>query len=168
MEKGFTFIETAVADLTIQEAMSEAIQEAKIAFNEDEMPVGAVILQNGELLASAHNQREALCDPTAHAEILAIRKAAKKLGKRRLHDAVIVVTLEPCPMCAGAILAAEMNRVIYGARDSVKGCAGSLYALTEDRELGEIPSTGGMREEECQRIISDFFLRTRREKKNSV
>ena len=138
--------------------MRAALHEAKLAREAGEVPVGAVIVCDGEIIASAHNEREALLDPTAHAEVLAIRRAAKKLGRRRLCGCTLYVTLEPCPMCAGAIVMSELDRVYYGAADTQAGCAGSVYALTEDPAFAKkIPSTGFLLETPCREIIDGFF-----------
>lgn len=138
--------------------MREAIAQAYRALDQGEVPVGAVIVCEGEIIASAHNEREGRCDPTAHAEVLALRAAAKKLGRRRLHGCTMYVTLEPCPMCAGAIVMSEPDRVIYGAYDSAAGCAGSLYCLPEDAAfMHPVPCSGGLLEEECRKPLRAFF-----------
>lgn len=138
--------------------MNEALAEAKAALDKGEVPVGAVVVQNGRVIAGAHNEREALCDPTAHAEVLALRAAAKVLGRRRLQDCTLYVTLEPCPMCAGAIVMADVGSVIYGAADEAAGCAGSVYALPEDPAFGKkIPCTGGLMADACREILNEFF-----------
>ena len=143
-------------------AMRSALEEAEKALSEGEIPVGAALFRDGERIASAHNERESLCDPTAHAEMTAIRKAAEALGRRRLHDCTLVVTLEPCAMCAGAALAAGVKRIVFGACDPEKGCAGSLYALPEDPALGSIPCIGGVMETECRKLLDDFFCEKRK------
>ena len=138
--------------------MQRAIVEAEEALEKGEVPVGAVIVCGGEIIASAHNEREALGDPTAHAEVLAIRRAAKKLGRRRLHGCTLYVTLEPCPMCAGAIIMSEPDEVIFGAYDPSAGCAGSTYALPEDAAFMHTgPCSGGLMEKECQEPLRVFF-----------
>ena len=143
--------------------MRAALDEAKLAKAAGEVPVGAVIVCDGEIIASAHNEREALLDPTAHAEVLAIRRAAKKLGRRRLSGCTLYVTLEPCPMCAGAIVMSEMDSVYYGAADAQAGCAGSVYALTEGPAFSKrIPCSGFLLEEPCREIIDGFFEERRR------
>ena len=140
------------------EYMQEALAQAKAALERGEVPVGAVVVCDGKIVAAAHNEREALLDPTAHAEVLALRRAAKRLGRRRLSDCTLYVTLEPCPMCAGAIVMADVGSVIYGAADETAGCAGSVYALPEDPAFGKkIPCMGGLMEGECREILNQFF-----------
>ena len=138
--------------------MQRALEEAKRALELGEVPVGAVVVCGGEVIASAHNEREATGDPTAHAEVLAIRRAAKRLGRRRLTGCTLYVTLEPCPMCAGAIVMAELGSVYYGAADETAGCAGSVYAIPEDPAFGRrIACMGGLLEGECKEILDGFF-----------
>ena len=140
------------------EYMKEALLEAKAALDAGEVPVGAVVVHKGKIIAKAHNEREALCDPTAHAEVLALRQAAKVLGRRRLGDCQLYVTLEPCPMCAGTIVMADVGSVYYGAADEAAGCAGSVYTLPEDPVFGKkIPCMGGLLEGECKDILQAFF-----------
>ena len=144
-------------------AMREAMKEAGLAQREGEVPVGAVIVCDGNVIARAHNEREALCDPTAHAEVLALRRAAKALGRRRLSGCQLYVTLEPCPMCAGAIVMSGLDAVYFGAYDERMGCAGSVYALPEDAALGTFtPCMGGVLEDECVPIVKDFFEERRK------
>ena len=138
--------------------MQRALEEAKRALELGEVPVGAVVVCGGEVIASAPKEREATGDPTAHAEVLAIRRAAKRLGRRRLTGCTLYVTLEPCPMCAGAIVMAELGSVYYGAADETAGCAGSVYAIPEDPAFGRrIACMGGLLEGECQEILDGFF-----------
>ena len=138
--------------------MRAALDEAAAAKAEGEIPVGAVVVCDGEIVASAHNEREREIDPTAHAEVLALRRAAKRLGRRRLDGCTLYVTLEPCPMCAGAIVMAGVDAVYYGAADTRAGCAGSVYALPEDPAFGKkIPCMGGMMAQRCTEILDGFF-----------
>ena len=138
--------------------MRLALDEAKKALELGEVPVGAAVVCDGEVIALAHNEREALGDPTAHAEVLAIRRAAQRLGRRRLTGCTLYVTLEPCPMCAGAIVMAELDSVYYGAADKTAGCAGSVYAIPEDPAFGRrIACMGGLLEGECREILDGFF-----------
>lgn len=138
--------------------MQQALDEARKALETGEVPVGAAVVCGNEVIALAHNEREATGDPTAHAEVLAIRRAAKKLGRRRLTGCTLYVTLEPCPMCAGAIVMAELDGVYYGAADRTAGCAGSVYAIPEDPAFGRrIACMGGLLEGECQEILDSFF-----------
>ena len=138
--------------------MRAALDEAAAAKAEGEIPVGAVVVCDGEIIASAHNEREREIDPTAHAEVLALRRAAKRLGRRRLDGCTLYVTLEPCPMCAGAIVMAGVDAVYYGAADARAGCAGSVYALPEDPAFGKkIPCMGGMMAQRCTEILDGFF-----------
>ena len=138
--------------------MRAALEQAQLGRAAGEVPVGAVIVCGGEIIARAHNERELLGDPTAHAEVLAISRAAKKLGRRRLSGCTLYVTLEPCPMCAGAIVMSEMERVYYGAADERAGCAGSVYALPEDPAFGKkIPCMGSLLEDACKAPLDSFF-----------
>lgn len=142
--------------------MRAALEEAEHALALGEVPVGAVIVRDGEIIARAHNERETGGDPTAHAEVLAIRRAAAALGSRRLAGCHLYVTLEPCPMCAGAIAMARLGEVVFGAYDPRAGCCGSLYALTEDAAFGAvIPSSGGLLEDECRAVLDRFFAEKR-------
>ena len=140
-------------------AMDLALSEAEQALSEGEIPVGAVLLMNGKPFCSAHNRREQDADPTAHAEILVIRQAARQLGSWHLDGLELVVTLEPCAMCAGAIAASRLSHVIFGAFDTSAGCCGSVYALTEDPSLHtcHVNAEGGFREAECRKLLSRFF-----------
>ena len=138
--------------------MRLALDEARAAAAEDEVPVGAVVVAAGRVIASAHNQREQLADPTAHAEMIALTQAAAQLGSWRLAGCTLYVTLEPCPMCAGAILQARVPVVIWGAADPKAGAVESLYKLFEDPRLNHrVEHTGRVLAAECGAILSDFF-----------
>lgn len=142
--------------------MTAALDEARSAYDKGEVPIGAVIVRCGKIIARGHNLRETDGDPTAHAEIIAIRNAAQFLGGWRLTGCEIYVTIEPCPMCAGAILSARMDRVIYGAADIKAGCAGTLYnILDDDRFNHKTEVVFGIMEDECRDIIRDFFASKR-------
>ena len=142
--------------------MRAALDEAKLAFDEEEIPIGAVVVCDGRIIARAHNMREQLKDPTAHAEILAMRKAAQYLGGWRLHRCDLYVTVEPCPMCAGAIVQARFNSLVFGAYDEKAGCCGTVYNLCDEPRFNhKLPVTGGILREECAKIMSDFFKRKR-------
>jgi len=144
--------------------MQQALVEAQKAYDMGEVPIGAVIVKDGEVIARGHNLREREKDPTLHAEMVAIREAAKHLGGWRLTGCELYVTIEPCPMCAGAIIQARIQRVVFGALDPKAGCAGSLYNLLQDPRFNHrVEVVGGIMEEECRRIMQDFF-RERREK----
>ncbi|HEY1651942.1 MAG TPA: tRNA adenosine(34) deaminase TadA [Acidimicrobiales bacterium] len=138
--------------------MELALAEARAAAAEGEVPVGAVCLVNGQVVAQRHNEREHTSDPTAHAEMLVLRDAAAALGGWRLRDATLVVTLEPCPMCAGALVAARIGRLVYGASDPKAGACGTLYNLCSDPRLNhEVTVTRGVRAEQCGALLTSFF-----------
>lgn len=142
--------------------MQEALEEARKAFSKGEVPIGAVLVRDGRIISRAHNLREELHDPTAHAEILAIREAGKKLGGWRLPDSTLYVTIEPCPMCAGALVQARVSRLVYGAADVKAGAVHSLYNITEDERLNHrLEVTGGVLAEEAAALMREFF-RSRR------
>lgn len=142
--------------------MRMAYQEAQQAAEEAEVPVGAVIVRDRQVIASAHNLRETLHDPTAHAEMIAITQAAESLGSWRLEECTLYVTLEPCPMCAGAIVQARIPWVVYGATDPKAGAVESLFRLLEDTRLNhQCQITRGVMAEECGRILTRFFQRQR-------
>jgi len=145
-----------------EDFMREALKEAQIAFEEDEVPIGAVIVKDGEILAKAHNLREKLNDPTAHAELIAIRLASAKLNSWRLLDTTVYVTVEPCPMCAGAIVLARVKRLVFGATDPKAGAAGTLMNLLDDVRLNhQVEVTGGVLDEESRELLRTFFLQRR-------
>ena len=143
--------------------MRLALREAEQAMAEDEVPIGAVIVHQERVIASAHNQREQLRDPTAHAEMIAITQAAASLGSWRLEDTVLYVTLEPCAMCAGAIILARIPLVVYGATDAKAGAVDSLYHLLDDARLNHraqvIPHVLA---DQCSELLSGFFKEKRR------
>ena len=142
--------------------MRAALAEARQAFEEGEVPVGAVIVHGGRVIAAAHNQREALRDPTAHAEMIAITQAAEALASWRLIDCTLYVTLEPCPMCAGAIVQARLPAVVYGAADPKAGACQTLYQITGDPRLNhQTHVTAGVLLEECRSILQEFFAQQR-------
>jgi tRNA(adenine34) deaminase len=145
-----------------------ALTEAKIAAAAGEIPVGAVIVREGVLLAQAHNEKEKAGDPTAHAEIIAIRAAAAALGRRHLDGAVLYATLEPCPMCAGAIMLARLRQLVYGAQDSKGGGVDSVMrVLTPGAWNHQVEVTAGVREKECAQILQDFFRAKRKKVRES-
>lgn len=138
--------------------MRLALDEARAAAAEDEVPVGAVVVAAGRVVGSGHNQREQLADPTAHAEMIAITQAAAALGSWRLEGCTLYVTLEPCPMCAGAILQARVPQVVWGAADPKAGAVESLYQLFEDTRLNHrVAHVGHVLADECGRLLSEFF-----------
>ena len=145
-----------------EELMRMAIAEAKLAEEHGDIPIGAIVVLNDEVLSSRHNERELQNDPTAHAEMLAIRDAAKALGASRLDGAILVSTLEPCPMCAGAALLARVSKVIFGAEDPKAGALGSLYQLGSDPRLNhEFVVIPRVLQEECGRLLQKFFQNKR-------
>ena len=138
--------------------MREALAEARLAAAAGEMPVGCVIARDGEIIARAHNECEARGDATAHAELLAIRAASRAVKGWRLSDCALYVTLEPCPMCAGAMVQARLGRLVYGAPNPAQGCAGSLYRIPEDPAFPHFcPCDGGVLSGECQALLDGFF-----------
>jgi tRNA(adenine34) deaminase len=144
-------------------AMRLALTEALLAAVHEDVPVGAVVLVDGTVVAARHNERELQQDPTAHAEILALRDAATGAGSWRLEDATVVVTLEPCPMCAGALVAGRVGRLVFGATDPKAGASGSLYNLCADPRLNhELPVTPGVLADEAGALLVEFFAGRRR------
>jgi tRNA(adenine34) deaminase len=138
--------------------MRQAIELAKHAGEHGDVPIGAVVVRGEEVIGAAGNERELRGDPTAHAELLALREAAERLGGWRIEDASIYVTLEPCAMCAGAIVLARLARVVYGARDPKAGAAGSVLDVLSEPALNHNPRvTGGVMAEECAALLSSFF-----------
>ncbi|GAA2498581.1 tRNA adenosine(34) deaminase TadA [Actinocorallia cavernae] len=143
-----------------RDAMRLALAEAEAAVRDGDVPVGAVVLSpdGTTVLATGHNEREATGDPTAHAEVLAIRRAAARLGEWRLTGCTLVVTLEPCTMCAGALVQSRVDRVVYGARDDKAGAAGSLWDVLRDRRLNHRPEVvEGVLAGECAALLTEFF-----------
>ena len=149
--------------------MDRAIRLADDAAKRDEVPVGAVIYRGREIIAEASNNREATKDPTGHAEMVALRLAGEKLGSWRLTGCSMAVTLEPCPMCAGALVNGRLDRLVYGAYDAKAGACDSLYAIpTDDRLNHRVEMIGGVQEERCVQLLRDFFRRRRAERRRSA
>jgi tRNA(adenine34) deaminase len=148
--------------MTDDAAMALALEEAQKAQDHGDVPVGAVVLVDGSVVAARHNERERAGDPTAHAELLALRDAAEARGDWRLADATLVVTLEPCPMCAGAAVAARLRRLVFGAPDPKAGACGSLYNLCADPRLNhEVEVTAGVQRERVSELLTTFFASQR-------
>ena len=142
--------------------MGIALDEARFAESIGEVPIGAVVVCDGAVIARGHNRREIDSDPSGHAEFLAIREAARKLGRWRLADCTVYVTLEPCPMCAGLMHQARIARLVYGVPDPKAGAVGTLYDLSNDERLNHrFDVTRGVREAECGTILTEFFRRLR-------
>lgn len=142
--------------------MRLAIEEARKAAAEGEIPVGAVLVKDQTLLCSAHNRRESTHDPTAHAEMLCLREGARLLGDWRMRDCTLYVTLEPCPMCAGAMVMSQLGQCIFGAADERQGCCGSVYDLPGDDALHGITRwRSGLMADECAALMTDFFAKRR-------
>jgi len=142
--------------------MKVAFREAEKAFEQDEVPIGAVVVQNGQIIGRGYNQCESLIDPTAHAEIIAITSASNTIKDWRLKDCRLYVTKEPCPMCAGALINARINMVIFGMYDEKEGCCGSLYQLCRDNRFKhQLTVKGGIMEDACTLIIQEFFKKQR-------
>lgn len=152
-----------LAQLTLDEAMAAALDQGTLAALAGDVPVGAVVIdEQGRLIGAGRNLRERDGDPLAHAEVEAMRAAARTRGDWNLEGCTLVVTLEPCPMCAGACLQARIGRIVFGAWDAKLGACGSVWDLPRDPHVGHEPQVfGGVREEECARVLTDFF-RTRR------
>ena len=147
--------------------MKEALKEAKKAYNKLEVPVGAVIVKDGQIIARAHNLKETKYDTTKHAEILAIQKASKKLNSWRLIDCEMYVTLEPCSMCAGALINSRIKKVYIGASDKKTGAVGSVFNLLEDYTFNhKVEYEKGILKEECENMLKDFYKELRKVKKN--
>ena len=148
--------------------MKEALKEAKKAYEKLEVPVGAVIVKDGKIIARAHNLKETKYDTTKHAEILAIQKASKKLKSWRLTDCEMYITLEPCSMCAGALINSRIKKVYIGCMNPKAGCAGSILNILEMPQFNHMCSvTRGVLENECSRLLTDFFKELRNSKKRA-
>ena len=145
-----------------EQFMHAALAEAKVAAQTDEVPVGAVVVRNGEIIGRGLNRPVQDCDPTAHAEIVAIRAAAASEKNYRLNDTTLYVTLEPCPMCVGAMLHARIGRLVFGAYDPKAGAAGSVLDLSDDRRLNHrLEVNGGLLEDKCSELLQKFFAARR-------
>lgn len=145
--------------------MAEAIEMAKIGESRGEVPIGAVIVRGNEIIAKEHNRVEELRDPSAHCEHLAIRSACATLGEKYLMDCDLYVTLEPCPMCAGAIVLSKLKRVIFGAMDYKAGACGSLYMIASDKRLNHRAEViSGIMQNECSELLINFFTKLRLDK----
>jgi len=143
---------------THSDFMGMALEEAEAAAREGEIPVGAVLVRDGEVIARDHNRRDETGDPSAHAEILVLRRVGEKKRDWRLNGTTLYVTLEPCPMCAGAIVLARVDTVVFGASDLEAGAGGSAYNILEDGKLGHrVRVIAGIMEDECRRVLDDFF-----------
>ena len=138
--------------------MRVAMEQANLAAERGEVPIGAVIYRGDQVLAKAHNLRESTADPTAHAEILALKEAANKIGTWRLDGCTIAVTLEPCPMCAGALVNSRIDRLVYGAPDPKMGCVDTMYELCTDTRFNHrLEVTSGVLKDECVEVLQTFF-----------
>ncbi|WP_072772443.1 tRNA adenosine(34) deaminase TadA [Desulfitobacterium chlororespirans] len=145
-----------------QDYMRLALEEAEIAFAQGEVPIGAVVVHKGEVIAKAHNEKELRQDPTAHAEVLAVQRATQALGVWRLSEATLYVTLEPCPMCAGSLVQARLKTLVFGAADLKGGAVGSVTnVLDVNRWNHRVEVVAGVLEEECAQILKDFFRKLR-------
>ena len=144
--------------------MKEALKEAKKAYNKKEVPVGAVIVKDGKIIARAHNLKETKLDTTKHAEILAIQKASKKLKAWRLKDCEMYITLEPCSMCAGAIISSRIKKIYIGTMDPKTGACGSVLNLLEYNLNHKVEVETGIMQQECEYILKDFFKKLRKKK----
>ncbi len=153
---------TAAGPIDDRAAMAAALEEARIAGEHGDVPVGAVVVVDGRIVARAGNERELRGDPTAHAEVLALRQAAEAMGTWRLDGASLVVTLEPCPMCAGALVGARVGRVVFGAANTDNGACGTLYNLCADPRLNhEVEVVHGVDADAAAALLDDFFARRR-------
>lgn len=143
--------------------MKEALRQAKIAYRSGEVPIGCVIARGDEIIARTRNSKISDNDSTAHAEMKAIKKAQKVLGTKYLYDCTLFVTVEPCAMCAGAMINARVGKLVYGTKEPKTGCCGSLYDLISDERMNHrIPCEQGVMQEECEKIMKDFFAERRK------
>lgn len=150
-----------------QRFMGLALEQAERAFEQDEVPIGAIFVHQNRVIARAHNQCEQLKDPTAHAEMIGITMSAEALGVGRLNGTTVYSTIEPCFMCAGALLHARVDRIVYGAKDAKFGACGSIDNIVQDARLNHrVQLIPGVREEECRKIMQRFFLQKRADGKN--
>jgi tRNA(adenine34) deaminase len=144
--------------------LQQAIVEAKIAKSKNEVPVGAIIVKNNKIIATGHNTKESTKDPTNHAEIIAIKKAAEDIGDWRLNECDMYVTLEPCPMCAGAIVQSRIRRLYIGTFDPIGGGCGSVFNITQSENLNHWVNVNWLYNEECSNLLQEFFKQKRKEK----
>jgi tRNA(adenine34) deaminase len=160
-------MDTASQETLDQRYMRLAIDQAAIAEENGDVPIGAVIVHESRVIAKAYNERQQLNDPTAHAEIIALTQAAEAIGSWRLHGSTIYVTLEPCPMCAGALVLARIDRLVFGTDDPKTGACGSLYNIVQDARLNhQVQVTSGVMIEDCKLQLQTFFQRRRQENRN--
>jgi len=149
--------------------MGLALVEARKAYDICEIPIGAVLIMDGQLITSGHNMREIWHDATAHAEMIVIRDACQKLGRWRLTGATLYVTIEPCPMCAGALVMSRIDRLVYGSADYKAGAIESIFNIAQNDALNHnIAVVSGIRTDECSEIMRDFFRERRKQKKNAI
>jgi tRNA(adenine34) deaminase len=149
--------------VTDEQFMQEALAEARAALDHGDVPIGAVAVRDGQIIARAHNERELRADPTAHAEILLLQRAAEALGQWRLNDVTVYITVEPCPMCAGALVAGRVERLVYGSADELAGAAYSIYNIVQDPRLNhECQVSAGVMAEESAELVRKFFRSKRR------
>ena len=145
------------------------MDEARKAYNIGEIPIGAVLIMDGQVVASGHNMREIWHDATAHAEVIVIREACQKLGRWRLSGATLYVTIEPCPMCAGALVMSRIDRLVYGSSDYKAGAVESIFNIVQNDALNHsMAVASGIRSDECAEIMRDFFRIRRKNKKNDI
>jgi tRNA(adenine34) deaminase len=149
--------------------MGLALDEARKAYNIGEIPIGAIIVVDDQVVASGHNMREIWHDATAHAEMIVIREACQKLGRWRLTGATLYVTIEPCPMCAGALVMSRIDRLVYGSADYKAGAVESIFNVTQNSALNHsMVVASGVRSDECSEIMKEFFRSRRKQKKNDI